>query len=163
MSEIIKIETPKTPARLRKAAAYLAPLAAVGGLMYGAVKYGEYATRLPEKPTAAQIKAVNSPSYPVPKSKEGKTFVITPWANDAEGIVEIAYPGVEVGSKRFIMLQHMVNKQLPETSPYAIDEGDQALEHDRFGSTGIAVRLTKDSSIPKENTVAGFDPNVYLQ
>jgi hypothetical protein len=140
--------------RKQKAAMFLAPVVA-GASIFGVAKWAENVTKPPKKATAAEIRAVN-PAYAIPKPKEGKIYLINDNLEDAEEIVAVAYPDVELYSSQFEKLKRMVNLQLPETGPYAIIENDQALDPDRFGSQGQAVRLTRKAQVPIENTPNGF-------
>ncbi len=149
MSETKKIENPITPGRLRKIAAYLAPLAVVGGFMYGAVKYGEYATKQPKK---TPVRYVGGPAFSAPKPNYDKMY-IGHQGEDAAEIVEFTYPNVPIHSKKFIKLRNMVNNQMHDFDGY-----NQEHKSGRMVPLGqsAAIQLTKEAKIPLENTEAYY-------
>jgi hypothetical protein len=128
-------------------------------MMYGAVKWGEAASQAPSGSTPAAMRAAdtiadNLPSYPIPKSNYDKVYMAQQ-GDEAKYVVEDAYPSVEVGSKRFVLLRNMVNKQIP-----ASDEYNQSHPEERavpLDIPAVPVQLTKSAHVPEENTEAFYD------
>jgi hypothetical protein len=142
--------------RRKAISAALAPIVAAGAMTFGAVKYAEAVTpKPPKRATPDQIAQINFPSFSAPKDSEAKIYVAGA-GEDAEEITSFAYPDVGLGTKRFIKLEHMVNKQLPATSPYALEAYDQEISSNRVAPLGAPVKLTQQAHVPKEHTLEFF-------
>lgn len=149
MSEKTRIENPKLPLRLRKIAAYLVSLAVVGGLMYGAVKYGEAVTKHPKK---APLAKPATPAAKQPRPNYDKMYVAHQ-GEDAESIVMLTYPNLDPQSPKFVRLRNMVNNQISRWDEYNKEHpGERTVP---LGQSG-AIQLTKEAQIPEENTEAYY-------